>query len=227
MMQQPPASSRSSRPWRSASFPAALALLLGLLALTAWNVTRSKSLTEAERAYARVDLVGCLERSLDHLERRPWSRDAALLAARCLSRLDHADEAEPYYRRAGRLSLADQQIRAFGLVRGPDPERAIPAYRDILRVAPDNVTAMRRLAAVLLARNDRAELLDLAEQLAQAAGGEVIGAMLRGTVYHNDRNPQRAVEAFERVLQLDPGLRVMPASHPLFWKQLAEDLVEC
>ena len=51
--------------------------------------------------------------------------------------------------------------------------------------------------------------------------------MLRGTVYHNDQNPQRAVEAFERVLQLDPELREMPASRPLFWKQMTDDLVEC
>jgi tetratricopeptide (TPR) repeat protein len=195
--------------------------------VTAWNLTRSEALTEAERAYARVDLVGCLQHALDHLERRPWSRDAALLAARCLSRLDYADQAEAYYRRAGRLSLQDQQVRAYGLVRGPHPGRAIPAYREILQVAPDNVTAMRRLAAVLLAQNDKDQLLELADQLARVPSGEVIGAMLRGTVYHNDQNPQRAVEAFERVLQLDPELREMPASRPLFWKQLTADLVEC
>lgn len=201
--------------------------LLGLLALTAWNVTRSVALTEAQRAYARGDLVGGLQHALDHLGRRPWSRHATLLAARCLSRLDFADEAETYYRSAGRLSLQDQHVRAYGLVRSRDPDRAIPAYREILRVAPDDVTAMRRLAAVLLARNDRAQLLDLADRLSRLPAGEVIGAMLRGTVHHNDRNPQRAVESFERVLRLDPGLRQMPAARPLFWKQLAEDLVAC
>src|SRR5262249_33292637 len=51
--------------------------------------------------------------------------------------------------------------------------------------------------------------------------------MLRGTVYHNDQNPQRAVAAFERVLQLDPELSAMPASRKLFWNQLADDLIEC
>ncbi len=73
-----------------------------------------------------------------------------MLAARCLSRLDYSEQAEPYYRRAGRLSLNDQQIRAYCLVRGPHPERAIPAYREILEIDPDNVAAMRRFAAVLL-----------------------------------------------------------------------------
>jgi tetratricopeptide (TPR) repeat protein len=216
-----------SRPGRRFLALPFLSILVTLSIVTAWNVTRSEALAEAERAYARVELVECLQHALDHLERRPWSRDAALLAARCLSRLDYADQAEPYYGRAGRLSLQDQQIRAYGLVRGPHPERAIPAYREILRLAPENVSAMRRLAAVLLARNEKDQLLDLADQLARVPGGEVTGAMVRGTVYHNAENPQRAVEAFERVLELDPELREMPATRPLFWKQLTDDLVEC
>ena len=70
------------------------------------------------QAYARGELTTCLRYSLDHLERRPWSREAALLAARCLSRLDFADAAEPHYERTGELDLNDLQIRAFGLVQG-------------------------------------------------------------------------------------------------------------
>jgi tetratricopeptide (TPR) repeat protein len=209
-----------------------LALLLvsiwvGLLLVTAWNLTRSDALEEARRAYSRVDLVGCLQHALDHLERQPWSREAALLAARCLSRLDFADRAEPYFQRAGTLSLADLQIRAYGMVRGPHPERAIPAFQEILNRSPSNVTAMRRLAAILLARNDKEQLLKLADQLDRAPGGEVVGAMLRGVVYHNDSNPQQAVAAFERVLQLDPELHEMPASRGIIWNHLALDLVEC
>jgi hypothetical protein len=82
--------------------------VLGLSILTGWNVTRSDALPDAERSYGRGDLVGCLQHALDHLARRPWSREGALLAARSLSRLDFADQAEPYFQRAGRLSIADQ-----------------------------------------------------------------------------------------------------------------------
>src|SRR5262249_9398351 len=140
----------SSRRWRQRLLIALV--LLGLSLLTAWNLTRSDALVEARRAEARGDLARGLQRALDHLVRQPWSHEAALVAARCLSRLDFADEAEEYYRRIGRLSLSDLQIRAYGLVRGPHPERAIPAYHEILERSPENVTAMRRLAAVLLAR---------------------------------------------------------------------------
>jgi tetratricopeptide (TPR) repeat protein len=201
--------------------------LIVLSIVTGGNLTRSEALADADRADGRGDLVGCLQHALVHLARRPWSREAALLAARCLSRLDFADEAEPYYRRAGQLSLGDQQTRAYYLVRGPHPEHAIAAYREILRLAPDNVTAMRRLAAVLLSRGDKDQLRELADRLDRVAGGEVIGAMLRGTVYHNEQNPQMAVVCFERVLQLDPELQEMPASRRFFWDQLAKDLIEC
>ncbi len=192
--------------------------------LTAWNLTRSDALEQARRAEARGDLVLGLQHALDHLGRQPWSHEAALVAARCLSRLDYADEAEAYYRRAGRLELSDLQIRAYGLVRGPHPERAIPAYHEILQRAPENVTAMRRLAAVLLAQHDAKELLELSDRLNRVPGGRVIGEMLRGVVYHNQKNPQQAVAAFEKVLELDPELREMPASRGLFWNHFTADL---
>jgi tetratricopeptide (TPR) repeat protein len=198
--------------------------LLGLSLLTAWNLTRSDALGEARRAEARGDLALGLQRALDHLVRQPWSHEAALVAARCLSRLDYADEAEEYYRRASPLSLSDLQIRAYGLVRGPHPERAIPAYHEILERSPENVTAMRRLAAVLLARNDAKDLLGLADRLHQIPAGRVIGEMLRGVVYHNRKNPRQAVAAFEKVLELDPELGEMPASHGLFWNHFTADL---
>lgn len=199
--------------------------MLGLLLFTAWNVTRSDAILEARRAYSRGDLAVGLERALDHLDRQPWSRDAALVAATCLSRLEYSEAAESYYRRVGNLGLNDMQVRAYALARGPRLELAIPAYNDILARSPENVTAMRRLAAVLLAQNKGEELLKLAERLDRIASGAVIGSTLRGVVYHNDEIPQQAVTAFERVLELDPELRDMPLPRSLFWTQLAEDLV--
>ncbi len=84
---------------------------------------------------------------------------------------------------------------------------------------------MRRLAAVLLTQKDMKPLLKLAEQLDRAPGGEVYGSMLRGVAYHNDKNPQQAVAAFERVLELDPELSEMPASRAMFSNHYALDLI--
>jgi hypothetical protein len=106
-------------------------VLSGLLILTTWHVTRSNALLEARRAYIQGNLVLCLQNALDYLNRQPWSSEAALLAARCLSQLDYAVEAEPYFERAGHLTLNDLQIRAYGLARGSRAEQAIPVYNEI------------------------------------------------------------------------------------------------
>ena len=207
-------------------FLGSLILLTGLLALTIWNVTRSEALEQARQAYARSELTTCLRYSLDHLERRPWSREAALLAARCLSQLDFADAAEPYYKCTGELDLNDLQIRAFGLVRGNHRLRAIQAYEQILARWPENVTALRRLAAVQLSANDIPQLEALAERLIRSPGGAAIGYTLRGVVAHNDKNRDGAIAAFEHVLKVDPDLRLMPLPHQTFWSYLAEDLIK-
>jgi tetratricopeptide (TPR) repeat protein len=212
-----------SFPWRG--FILGLFVLSGCAALTAWVRTRSEALEEARRAYARNDLARCLQHALDHLARRLWSGEAALLAARCLSRLDYADAAEPYYRRAGPLDLGDLQIRAYGLVRGNHRQRAIEAYEQILARWPDNVTALRRLAAVQLSMSNIPQLLALAQRLEKVPGGAALGATLRGVVAHNDKDYEQAVTAFERVLELDPDLHEMPLPRGLFWSEFAEDLL--
>jgi tetratricopeptide (TPR) repeat protein len=203
-----------------------LAILLpATLVLTGWNVTRSDALDAARRSYARGDLASSLGNALDHLTRQPWSHEAALLAGRCLSRLDYAEAAEPYYRRAGNLTLADLHIRAYGLVRGNHRERAIQAYHEILARWPENVMALRRLAAVEMTQSNDLEVQKLSERLVRIPSAAAIGYTLRGVVEHNDNNPEQAVAAFERVLELDPELREMPLPRGLFWSHLTSDLL--
>ena len=198
MTQHPLVTIRPSLSRRWTALLGHLLLLAGLLALTGWNVTRSNELDQARQAYARSELVPCLQRALDHLSRRPWSREASLLAARCLSLLDFADSAELYYRRAGPLSLDDMQIRAFGLVRGNHRQQAIEAYEEILARWPENITALRRLAAVQLSENNIPQLQALADRLIGSPGGVAIGYTLRGVVDHNEKNREGAVAAFLR-----------------------------
>jgi tetratricopeptide (TPR) repeat protein len=202
-----------------------LALLLAAATIgTVWNLTRSDELERARAANIRRDLAASLNSALDHLDRRPWSREAALIAARSLSLLDFAEQAEPYYRRAGRLTLDDLQVRAYALVRGNHRERAVRAYEEILERWPDNVTALRRLAAVQLSRNDNGALLRLGERLIRIPGGAAVGYTLLGVVYHNDESHEAAAAAFERVLDSDPSLRGMPLPKQLFWTHLGQDL---
>jgi tetratricopeptide (TPR) repeat protein len=202
------------------------ALLPALLGLSVWNVTRSAELLRARQAYARSELVSCLQRAQDHLQRRPWSREAKLLTARCLSQLDYANEAEPYYASAQPLDQNDLQIRAFGLVRGNHRQRAIEAYEEILARWPENVTALRRLAAVQLTVNNLPQLEALADRLIHTPGGMAMGYTLRGAVAHNEKNREGAIIAFTHVLEVDPDLRIMPLPRLVFWNYFADDLIK-
>src|SRR4051794_8187093 len=195
------------------------------LGLTAWHEGRPAALREAEAAYRRADFTTAVRRSLDHLGRRPWSRSAARLAALGLSRLDFADAAEPYYRRAGELSVDDRHVRAYGLLRSNQRQRAIDAYAEILARRPDDVLAMSRQAAVLLSQSRFDEADAMAERLIRTPGGAVIGYTLLGSVKHDLKESESAVAAFERVLELDPRLRSMPLPATTFWDYLAGDLL--
>ena len=202
-------------------------VLAGWSSRRSWDLTLSRCVDGGPSGYARGDLATCLQSALDRPGSAPWSGEAALYAARCLSRLDYCDAAEPYYRRAGRLDLNDMHIRAYGLAHGNRREQAIAAYEDILRRDPENVIALRRLAAVKLSRSHTEELLKLADRLARIPRGAAIGATLRGVVAHNDKDYEQASAAFGRVLELDPELREMLLPRGLFWSQLAEDLLAC
>jgi tetratricopeptide (TPR) repeat protein len=195
------------------------------LAFTGWNVTHSDALANAQRDYERGDVVRALAQAQDHLLKRPWSKDAALLSGRCLSRLDFAEDAEPYYRRAGSLSLGDLHQRAMGLMRGNHRERAIRAYEEILEGYPTDILALRRLAGIQITQSNEAAVMKLADRLTQIPQGAAIGYTLRGTVEHSRRNRLEAVAAYERVLEIDPELHVMPFPRQIFWSELASDMI--
>ena len=97
---------------------------------------------------------------------------AALVAARCLSRLGRPDQAEAHYQKAAPLDLEDLHIRALGLVVNNRREPAILAYREILE------TPARRRAG-LEPDGRRPDL------------GEPLGRGPRG-IRTLDRDPRRA-----------------------------------
>lgn len=239
-----------SRARRTLAVAARSAVLLGLIALTAWNFTRSDRLEEALTAEARGDDPTALKLALAHHDRRPWSAAADRLAARCLSRLDFAERAEPYYRRARGLDHADRLHRAYGFTRANLRERAVEAYRELLTMVPGDVATLRLLGGVLLSQSRWPELVPVAEQLIATPPGPVValtpqltdeghwrlkplrleapralGYTLLATAQSNLENPNSAAEAYLKVLELDPQLRTMPLPRAIFCKDLADVLL--
>jgi tetratricopeptide (TPR) repeat protein len=201
-------------------------LAAGLSAAFAWSELHPQALARAEAAYGRNQLGAALRLAEGHLAQRPMSRQAALLAARCLSRLGRPDQAETYYQTAGPLHLPDRHIRAYALVLKNRREPAIRAYQEILEQWPDDVLALSRMAAVLISQSQWNDALKAAERLIQLPGGAVIGHTLAGVVHHNTGDSELAVFSFARVLELDSQLTQMPLKpRSLFWTEFAYNLL--
>jgi len=205
-------------------------ILSSLAVLAGWLTVRSDSLTRAEQVAATAkspeELAESVRLAMEHLRRRPWSRGAALLAARGLSRLDYPDRAEAYYKKVRDLDLEDLHIRADAILRSNDRDRAREAFEGILKRWPEDVTAVRRLAGLHYSQMRYQPALDAAERLARIEGHEAEGYRLIGVVHHDTSNPEPAVAAFERVLSVDPQLRsIPPEGRRFFWYRYAQDLI--
>ena len=220
-----------------------------LTGLTWWNATHSPSLTRSREAERTGKFAVAVRESIGHLRWRPWSQEAARRAGRCLSRLDFADEAEPYYSRALRLSREDQHIRAYGLVRANQRDRALAAYDAILERDPTDVTALQLKAGVLLSMSRWTDVVTAGQKLAEIPEGPVevlkpitagedwalwpsklpsaavVGYTLQGLGHHDNQDSEPAVDAFERVLELDPELDGLPISRSMFWSILTSELL--
>ncbi len=161
----------------------------------------------------------------DHLARFPNDPTASLLAARCLNRLGKFAEAEDFYRRAGRFEADDMQARAMGLLRENEPRRAARIYEELLIRRPEDVLALKRLAAVRMGLKRWKEVLDLADRLIAMPAEEVAGKTLAAIAHHELKHHGQSVDAARRVIELDPGLDRMPLPRTLFWNNLAMDLM--
>jgi tetratricopeptide (TPR) repeat protein len=219
-------SARRRRRWRNGPVIASGVIVASLLSAIIWCEYYPAALAQAEEAYRSNRLEVALQISLGHLKRRPTSRFASLLAARCLSRLGRPDQAEAWYAKAGALDLEDLHIRAYALVLSNRRESAIRAYERILHIRPDDVLALRRLAAVLISERRWEGALEAANRLIKVPTGAVVGHTLAGVVHHNTGDSDLAVFAFSRVLELDPELHQMPLKpRSMFWIEFGHNLL--
>jgi tetratricopeptide (TPR) repeat protein len=225
-LRAPVASRRSKkrRPWIAALGGL---LLIGALAAIGVQEWDPPTLREASADYSRGAYEAARRKACAHLEARPMSRTAALIAARSLGRLGRPGEAEAYYRKAGPLGLELLHERAFTLIQAHLNDEAAEVYREILSGSPRDVLSLRRLAVTHILRSRWNDAIEVAGQLKSFPEGEVIGHTLAGVVYHDTDRPEEAVVELERVVALDPDLARMPLEpKEQFWVYLTQDLVK-
>ena len=140
-------------------------------------------------------------------------------------RLGRYTLAEDYYRKAAPLDLADAHARAYNLVNLNEPKRAVLAYNELLKRSPDDVLALKRIAAVRMGLQQWRDTLDLADRLIAIPGEEVAGQTMAGIAHHELKHYDQAVISWLRVLEIDDELKRMPLPRALFWNNLSLDLI--
>jgi tetratricopeptide (TPR) repeat protein len=217
------------RPQRSTRGVRRVGLGLIIAALTlcpaVWFMTRFDRFGHAAAAYEKHQYRVALRAANDYMRWFPDDRGASLMAARCLARLNRARDAEPYYRKAAPLALADAHARAYAFVGINEPKRAALAYDELLGCWPDDALALKRLAAVRMGMEQWREVLKLADRLIAIPPEEVAGQTMAGIAHHELKHYEQAVAAGLRVLELDNNLERMPLPRKLFWNNLALDLM--
>jgi tetratricopeptide (TPR) repeat protein len=202
--------------------------VFSLAGLAIWQSTRSHPIRQALAAERAGDAMTALRRAMDYLETAPGNAEAALIAARSLTMLRFPDRAEPYYeqaRRAGLLHLDDLQARALALTESNRLDMAVKAYEEILKDHPDEPVALRRLATVFYSQMRLREALALAERLADVPGQGALAYTLIGSIQHEQKHPERAADAYERALSVDPDLHSVALPPEIFWTNFAQDLI--
>ncbi len=207
----------------------ALAVLFAAASALVWSWTRPPDRFDldgrAAAALARGRPRTALRDALAFLARRPADPAANLMAARCLVRLGRHAEAERHFTRAEPLSAADQHDRALGLVLLDRPLEAAALYTELIDTSPNDVLALKRLAAVRLGLAQAREVVPIAERLIQIPGAEVAGQTLLAYAFHQGKHFKQAAAAAQRVLELDPQLDAIPIPRALFYTHLALDLM--
>ncbi len=216
-----PRAGRSRPIFRSLLAGAAIAIL----AVSLWLATRFDPLGRARSAYEHRRYPTALRAALGHLKWFPHDRTAAVMAARCLTRMGRASEAETYYSRAEPLDPDDLRARAAGLLQINDPDRAATVLERLLLFRPEDGASLRKLAAIRMARKDWRAVLTLADRLRDLPSERVAGATLAAIAHHEQKHNDRAAEAAREVLRLDPDLKRLPLPRSLFWNNLALDLM--
>jgi tetratricopeptide (TPR) repeat protein len=227
-----PAASARARPvvvklvWRRAVVLLCGVIAALLAAAIGWFEYDPPALAHANDAYRRNELEEALSIARGHLDRRPYCRAATLLVARCLSRLGRPKEGEPYYQKASPLNLEDRHIRAYALVLSNARDPAILAYQEILRLWPQDVLALRRMAAVLISESRWYDAMDAARRLTQIPSAAVIGHTLAGVVHDSTGESEEATNDFDQVMALDPELKKMPLKpRSMFWAEYGRNLI--
>lgn len=147
------------------------------------------------------------------------------LRARILLKAGQPREAAQLFERYGAASTVDLHAWAQACMMQSQWSLAAPILTRFLQLAPSDTNGLYELMVCNIRMSRLTEALELAGQLAQLPGQEVLGHLYLGTVQNDLKNEQQAVAEFGQVLQLDPELRKLTVPAEDFLSEYGGTLV--
>ncbi len=193
-------------------------------------------LMRGEALFVAGDRDGALESFKRAVAAQPFSKEAVNNVASTAAERHFVADAERWFLKAAALSpsyVTPRRNRARLLDSAGRREEAIEAYRELIRVAPDDEGAKARLEELLHPRSAQApssppsgspdpRVEDLLAAIAREPDRPSLHNNL-GNVYAEHGDARRALEAYEKALQLDPGYALAYKNLAILHRDLLKD----
>ena len=155
-------------------------------------------------------MQGRLREALDCLERaeklEPGSASIRTKKAKVLTGLGKHDEATREFEESFKLTPhREDLVRGMNLQRMGNPREAEKIYRDVLLRDPGNVDALRLLASVAMRAKQWGDAEALLDRALEIAPDFSLGWMDIGLARQEQDKTAEAIDAFNRVIQLEPA----------------------
>ena len=213
---------RSLTRW-GALFVIAMAVVSGVLVSMARR--QEQALAAVERLLAAGDLPAAIREVAAYQREYPDDRRVIGLRARMLLKAGKPREAAQFFERYGAASAVDLHAWAQACMMQSQWSLAAPILTRFLQLAPQDTNGLYELMVCNIRMSRLTEALELAEQLAQLPGQEVLGHLYLGTVQNDLKNEEQAVAEFRQVLRLDPELRKLTVPAEDFLSEYGGTLV--
>jgi tetratricopeptide (TPR) repeat protein len=152
---------------------------------------------------------------LENIETVPPGQESVyiILGSAYMQKRSFAEAAQAF-EKAAALKPEDGAVRtklAQGYLASGDPNRAVSVLESVVDMDREFSPARYMLAATHMQRQDYAEVLAVAQELSRKQPDSPLPYVYMGEAYVAMNEPEKARDAFEKALQLDPGLELASA----------------
>jgi tetratricopeptide (TPR) repeat protein len=196
--------------------------------LVEWTRHGSSSHITAATAYEQGNWKQAAELSGQLLKTKGDNPDALRVYARALARLQRDRTAAAVYDRLGaaRLEPEDFFLLGLGFTRAGNLERAFEIWNKGIRISPDHAQMLDHLARLSVRLQRLDEAAEAAHKLERLPGWEGHALLVLGEIQGLLKNPEGAVDALRKGLELDPNPAGFPVGPEHFRKLLSRSLLE-